>query len=213
MKSKEDVITACYEGADAVGFIVGTTHKTEDAVSVAEVKNLKRWVAPFVTPVLVTHFTFPEAIVALALELQIKTLQLQGDILPEDIIAIRKKIPEAIIIKAIHVTNHSAIKQAEQYSCVADVLLLDSKTSDRIGGTGLTHDWNISAEIVKRVNIPVILAGGLTPENVVDAIKKVNPYGVDVNTGTKGSNGYKDPEKVRAFIRNAKSIVNRCYAY
>ncbi|MEM3423739.1 MAG: phosphoribosylanthranilate isomerase, partial [Nitrososphaeria archaeon] len=80
-----------------------------------------------------------------------------------------------------------------------------SRTPDRLGGTGLTHDWEISAEIVKTVKIPVILAGGLTPDNVKKAIKKVKPFGVDVNTGVKDSNGYKDPEKVKLFVKVAKN--------
>ncbi|MDW7998591.1 MAG: phosphoribosylanthranilate isomerase, partial [Thermodesulfovibrio sp.] len=101
---------------------------------------------------------------------------------------------------------------AKTYEKVADMLILDTKTKDRIGGTGLTHDWNISAMIVKEVNIPVILAGGLNPDNVAQAIEIVKPYGVDCNTGTKGANGYKSPEKIRAFIQNAKGANNRSYS-
>ncbi|MEM3554061.1 MAG: phosphoribosylanthranilate isomerase, partial [Candidatus Bathyarchaeia archaeon] len=202
-----------YEGADAVGFIVGAVYRTNDEVSVAEVEQLKRWVPSFVTPVLVTHFTTPEAIVSIAEEVRIKTLQLHGDVSPESIIRVRRKLPDCTIIKAVHVVDERAVEVAKEYSKVADIILLDSRTTDRIGGTGVVHDWNISARIVRELDIPVILAGGLTPDNVAEAIRVVKPYGVDVNTGTKGANGYKDPEKIRAFIRNAKGINHRCYTH
>ncbi|MEM3554064.1 MAG: phosphoribosylanthranilate isomerase [Candidatus Bathyarchaeia archaeon] len=213
MKRREDVVTACYEGADAVGFIVGAVYRTNDEVSVAEVEQLKRWVPSFVTPVLVTHFTTPEAIVAIAEEVRIKTLQLHGDVSPEGIIRVRRKLPDCTIIKAVHVVDERAVEVAKEYSKVADIILLDSRTTDRIGGTGVVHDWSISARIVRELDIPVILAGGLTPDNVASAIRVVKPYGVDVNTGTKGANGYKDPEKIRAFIRNARGINHRCYTH
>jgi phosphoribosylanthranilate isomerase len=74
-----------------------------------------------------------------------------------------------------------------------------------VGGTGLTHDWEISAQIVKHVSTPVILAGGLTPENVRGAIGQVQPWAVDVNSGVRNSDGSKDPHRIRAFIREAKS--------
>ena len=211
IRSKEDIMVASYEGADAVGFIIGVTHKTEDALSVEDVNRLVKYVPPFVTPVLVTHFTSPDAIAALAVATKIRTLQLQGGILPEDIARIRKKIWNVTIIKAIHVVSERSINIAKQYSEVADMILLDSVTEDRLGGTGITHDWSISARIVREVNIPVILAGGLTPDNVEEAIRVVNPYGVDVNTGVKGKNGGKDPEKVRSFIQNVKALNYKNY--
>ncbi len=204
-------MVASYEGADAVGFIIGVTHETEDALSVEDVNRLVKYVPPFVTPVLVTHFTSPDAIAALAVATKIRTLQLQGGILPEDIARIRKKIWNVTIIKAIHVVSERSINIAKQYSEVADMILLDSVTEDRLGGTGITHDWSISARIVREVNIPVILAGGLTPDNVEEAIRVVNPYGVDVNTGVKGKNGSKDPEKVRSFIQNVKALNYKNY--
>jgi phosphoribosylanthranilate isomerase len=82
-----------------------------------------------------------------------------------------------------------------------DAFLLDSINinTGQVGGTGQTHDWTISREIARRVRRPVILAGGLNPENVAEAIRLVAPFGVDVNSGTKGADGFKDAEKMRAF--------------
>ena len=76
--------------------------------------------------------------------------------------------------------------------------------TDQVGGTGQTHDWSISRQIVEQLPIPVILAGGLTPDNVNDAIRHVKPFGVDVNSGTKGADGYKDHARLRRFIESAK---------
>ena len=94
--------------------------------------------------------------------------------------------------------------QAKAYLPYVDALLLDSRTEDRIGGTGFPHDWDISKKIVAENTKPVILAGGLTPTNIVDAISKVKPYGVDVHTGVEGADGNRDLQKLQDFIRYAK---------
>jgi phosphoribosylanthranilate isomerase len=95
-----------------------------------------------------------------------------------------------------------AIEMAKLFEPYAHAILLDSRTADRLGGTGITHDWDISARLVKSISIPVILAGGLTPGNVYEAVCKVKPYAVDVNSGVEDIKGYKNFSKVqlRAFI-------------
>lgn len=134
----------------------------------------------------------------------VKTVQLQGDVSPQDISLLKKEFPETRIIKAIHVTGEESTKKALEYLHHVDAFLLDTRTEDRPGGTGLIHDWSISERIVSAVTKPVILAGGLNPENVEEAIEKVKPFAVDVNSGTKGPDGFKFPEKVRALITNAR---------
>jgi phosphoribosylanthranilate isomerase len=74
----------------------------------------------------------------------------------------------------------------------------------KLGGTGIAHDWDQSAEIARSLPVPTILAGGLNPSNVVEAILKVKPYAVDVSSGAE-SGGKKDPEKIRSFIREVRS--------
>lgn len=92
-----------------------------------------------------------------------------------------------------------------------DALILDSVNlkEDRIGGTGMTHDWILSKKMVDNSHLPVILAGGLTPDNVQYAIRSVGPYAVDVNSGVKISRTLrlKDPVKVRNFIYRAKNLL------
>ena len=134
---------------------------------------------------------------------------------PDDIAEVREVLPYLRIMKAVHVMDESAITTAKYFSDTADAILLDTRTADRIGGTGITHDWNISAKIVKwnisakivkECSCPVILAGGLTPENVTEAVARVRPYAVDVHTGVK-KNGVRDAERTRAFVAKAKTAL------
>jgi phosphoribosylanthranilate isomerase len=108
--------------------------------------------------------------------------------------------------KSINVTGSEAIDAAKEFDDVSDYLLLDSNSEDiaGIGATGETHDWSVSREIVNEVATPVILAGGLSPENVVDAIREVGPQGVDSFTQTSESAEVKDVPKVEAFVEEAR---------
>jgi phosphoribosylanthranilate isomerase len=97
-------------------------------------------------------------------------------------------------------------KAVQSFAKSADAILLDTLAGGKLGGTGAVHDWNHSAEITKSLNaisIPVILAGGLKPENVAAAIRTVKPYAVDVSSGTETA-GKKDPEKILSFVREVR---------
>jgi len=87
---------------------------------------------------------------------------------------------------------------------MVDAILLDSRTEDRLGGTGQTHDWSISQRLVAASQIPVILAGGLTPENVAEAVRTVRPYAVDVNSGVETATGDKSFNLCSQFVANAQ---------
>jgi phosphoribosylanthranilate isomerase len=148
---------------------------------------------------------------------KITTVQLHDDdIDPKEISAIRKKMPSVRIIKAIHVVvdgSKSPLQKLHIYDDIVDALILDSVNlkEDRIGGTGMTHDWTLSKKMVADSHLPVILAGGLTQDNVQDAIRSVGPYAVDANSGVKISrtSRRKDPVKVREFIYRAKNALFR----
>ena len=91
----------------------------------------------------------------------------------------------------------------------SDAVLADSPSHDGMGGTGRTHDWNLTATLRDRIYPhPLILAGGLTPSNVQTAIKKVRPFAVDVSSGVEKTVGVKDPRKIRDFIMRAKENMN-----
>ncbi len=119
---------------------------------------------------------------------------------------IRVKYPKLKIMRSIAVVDDGSIKLAKEYEETVDYLLLDTYKS-QLGATGETHNWDISKKIVESVKIPVILAGGLGPDNVAEAIKKVRPAGVDSKTKTdKIGSHEKDIEKVKEFLKIAKSF-------
>ena len=148
----EDAMQAISFGADALGFQVGMRHKTEDEVSPEEAKAIVASLPPFVSYVMVTHLQDAKTLISL-LELIQKTTTVQlhdEDIELKEISAIREKIPPVRIIKAIHVDGSQApLQKLHNYDGIADALILDSVNlkEDRIGGTGMTHDWTLSKKL------------------------------------------------------------------
>ncbi len=204
--SLADMQSAIDAGCDAMGFIMGVTHQSSDFVTPAEAAKMIRQLPPFIEPVAVTHLQETEDLIRLVNDSHCTTLQIQNTVEPLEIDLIRDALPYLKIVKAIHVMDESAIKTGKLYEPYADALILDTRTREKLGGTGIPHDWNISAKIVANSAVPVILAGGLRPENVAEAIRKVRPYGVDVHTGVK-RDGIRDPEKTLAFAREARNAL------
>ena len=121
--------------------------------------------------------------------------------------ALKAQFPEILIMRAIPVIDETSVEIARSYQGVADFLLLDSHDtgSRQFGALGRTHDWSLSRRIVNGVSIPAILAGGLSPDNVAEAIAAVRPVGVDSKTKTdRPGGGGKDLAEVRAFVAAAK---------
>lgn len=107
------------------------------------------------------------------------------------------------LVKAVSVKGEATIEEAVRFSEVCDAILLDTH-AEELGGTGIVHDWQVSARIVEDAKCDVFLAGGLNPENVERAVHMVKPFAVDSSSGVEMSPGAKDPEKVRRFIEGAK---------
>lgn len=192
-------------GADFLGFLVGITHIAEDKLTNDEAKkiigevDLKNSI-----PIAVTHLQDVRAVIKTMREINVSAVQIHDSFTIDGIKAIRDSFPDGYIIKAVHIhQREKSLEYAHMFEEYVDALLLDSRTEERLGGTGNIHDWNISREIVSAVKKPVFLAGGLTPDNVLSAIQKVQPYGVDVNSGVE-INGEKDYDKMTKFIRLAK---------
>jgi len=130
------------------------------------------------------------------------------EIEPEDCAWIRKRIAPVMLLRAIAVRAGETLTEADAHQECVDYLMLDSgaKGASFAGATGETHDWSISRTVVERSRIPMILAGGLSADNVADAIATVRPWGVDsfTHTDVPGHRGKKDPARVRAFIAAAQ---------
>jgi len=134
---------------------------------------------------------------------------LPQNLLPKDLKKLKQKFPDLKIMRSIPVIGEESIKLAKKYDGVADYLLLDTykKRDSQVGATGKVHNWEISRKIVDSVKIPVILAGGLGPDNVAEAIRKVKPAGVDSKTATdKIGSHRKDLKKVKEFVKIVKSL-------
>jgi len=126
---------------------------------------------------------------------------------PDDVAALKARLPDTLIMRSVPIVGDESIVVARSYAGIADFLLLDShQPSDRqIGALGVTHDWSISRRIVEQVRTPVILAGGLGPDNVADAIRTVRPAGVDSKTKTDREGSHeKDLDRVRRFYEAAR---------
>lgn len=203
----EDLALVAKSGADAIGLLVGKRHRSEDFLEPDEARALAAGCPPFVTPVLVTHYEEADSIVELARKLLVTTIQVHSDCPATELRRIRKEIPGVRLIRAVHATSIDAIDEVRELVGSAHAFIVDSVNlnEDRVGGTGLTHDWGLSQRIVAASSLPVILAGGLDAANVAEAISTVRPYGVDANTRLRGVDGFKSPMKVGSFIYAAKS--------
>lgn len=129
---------------------------------------------------------------------------------PEAVLNLKKKLPNCPIMRSIPVSGEESLAIAQSYEKVADFLMLDSFRPEdkKVGALGVTHDWNLSRRIVELVRIPVLLAGGLGPENVVEAIRLVRPAGVDSKTRTdRAGSHHKDLERVRQFHEAARAVI------
>ncbi len=203
ISSLEDAKVALNAGAHALGFLVGITHLAEDKISNEEAKFIIDSLPPLVSPVAVTHLTDVQKIIVLIKYLGVTTVQIHDYLEPIQLKDLRDNLPGVKIIKSVHVEGEEAIDAAKEFEPYADAILLDSRTVNRLGGTGITHDWDISARLVKSIKKPVILAGGLTPDNVYDAVCKVKPYAVDVNSGVEDQRNQKNFSRVHLFIQEA----------
>jgi phosphoribosylanthranilate isomerase len=129
---------------------------------------------------------------------------------PSAVHGVKKQFSPLSVVRSIPVFGQESISIAQSYDGVADILLLDShRQGDRqIGALGVTHSWEIDRKIVESVRIPVIIAGGLGPDNVIDAIRAVQPAGVDSKTKTDKDDGShtKDLQKVKRFVDRAKTL-------
>jgi phosphoribosylanthranilate isomerase len=208
IQSFEEASAALDCGATALGFLVGLTHRAEDGIAEAAARGIVRRLPAGAEAVLVTHLRDPERVAALAASIGARTMQVHDDMTIPDLRRLRALTPGARLLKAVHVTGEDALGRALAYAAVADALVLDSRTADRLGGTGKTHDWSISARIVDAVApLSVYLAGGLRPENVAEAIARVRPAGVDVNSGVEDASGRKDARKMREFVARVRAAL------
>lgn len=206
--NKKDLQITTSAGADAVGFIVGVKSSPRN-LSIKEAKNLIRQVPLFVNSVVVTVPKNVDEVRNLCNILHPNAIQIHGNMNIRDFSTIKEAFPNLFLIRAIKVIPAKIKKRAIDVSKNYDAILLDSYVKGKHGGTGVIHDWDLSLKIKQFIHpIPMILAGGLKPENVANAIDCVQPYAVDVSSGVEKQLGIKDKQKICNFIKHAKDIKN-----
>lgn len=197
--NSEDAMVAVSAGADAVGFVF--YRKSPRYIEPTLARQIIMNLPPLVTPVGVFVNEDRQVVRNLMDDCGLAFAQLHGN----ETATYCQELGRPIL-KALRVKDRSAFLALAEYRGRAGVrgFVLDAFSDQAYGGTGLVIDWAVAAEAAKAANI--LLAGGLTPDNVGKAIQAVQPYGVDVSSGVEREPGKKDHEKVRAFIRAAKVV-------
>jgi phosphoribosylanthranilate isomerase len=194
-----DVRAAIEAGADAVGVVSEVPVETPREVDPATAADLLADVPPFVTGTLVTMPDSPERAVELAGLVGPDALQLHGEWTPEEVAYVRAETGTKVLL-TVDADEH---ERAERLAEAADALVVDSTTEEGAGGTGRTHDWEATGDLAARLTTPVVLAGGLTPDNVAEAVEVADPFAVDVASGVELEGGRKDHNALARFVRNA----------
>lgn len=191
----EDAQAATAAGADMIGLMF--YEKSPRQVTLSQAAKIARSVSPYVLRVGV--FVEPEeALVIRAIgECGLNLLQFHGNETSEFCTQFG-----LMSIKAVRMRDEASLQALKDYK--TEAFLLDAYSQAGLGGTGEKFNWDLALQ-AKDLGRPIFLAGGLTPENVQDAIKKVRPYAVDVSSGVESAPGKKDPEKMRAFIESVRS--------
>jgi len=191
----DDALQAVRCKADALGFIF--YEPSDRHITPARAKEIVARVPDFVSKVGVFVDASPKYIHDIAKEVKLSAVQLYGNQGADDLIGF-----ETSVIKVFRVRPDFDADVMRNY--VVDAFLLDTHSETKAGGTGRTFDWNIAVRAKEFGKI--ILSGGLNPENIADAVRFVQPYGVDVSSGVESAVGKKDPAKVREFIARAKGV-------
>jgi len=194
----EDALTAVDAGADALGFVF--YQESPRHIFPEEAARIIALLPPFVEAVGLFVNEAPEVINQVARSCKLGLVQLHGDEPPDYCRKIEQRVMKAFRIRSM--TCLDPIADYRMSGC-----LLDAYSPAAYGGTGTSFNWEIAREAVLRGQ-RIVLAGGLTPDNVVEAIRFVRPWAVDVSSGVELSPGRKDPDKVRAFICNAKEALH-----
>jgi phosphoribosylanthranilate isomerase len=191
----EDARHAAACGADALGFVFYA--QSPRCLSPETAREIIAELPPFITTVGLFVNETPERIRQIAGFCGLDILQLHGDEPPQQCL-----FPPYRVVKALRVKDAASLARRGEYAVAA--LLLDAWVAGVYGGTGQAFDWKLAAQVA--CEQPVILAGGLTAENVAEAVRAVRPYAVDVSSGVEAAPGKKDPQKVAEFIRRAKGL-------
>jgi phosphoribosylanthranilate isomerase len=199
----EDARAAVAAGADAIGInfapeskrYIGSIERAADLIKKTDKAHAISWAGVFVNS--------PGADIERAVrELSLAIVQLHGDETPQDVAALRLTLPHGTMIwKVFRISGENDLAAVTQYKC--DGWLLDARYEGARGGEGKSFDWNVLKGLARTT--PIVLAGGLTPENVSQAVAQVRPDWVDVASGVESAPGVKAADKIERFVRGARA--------
>ncbi len=199
----EEARLAIRLGADALG-LVSEMPSGPGVVSEVDITRIAASVPPPIATFLLTSKVNTAEIVAQQKRCGVNTLQLCDRVSPVVHAELRAALPGVSLVQVIHLSGEESVDEALEVAARVDALLLDSGNQTlavkELGGTGRTHDWTLSARIVREAAVPVFLAGGLQPSNVGDAMRSVQPFGLDLCSGVRTA-GDLDEHKLAQFMR------------
>lgn len=202
IKNKEEAQQAIDLGASALG-LVGDMPSGPGIISDDMILEVSQFIPPPIASFLLTSHTDVDAIIAHHQKVQTNTIQIVDELKTGTYAQLRKALPTVWLVQVVHVIDETTIDYALKVAQEVDALLLDSGNPNAkiktLGGTGNTHNWEISRQIREKSPIPVFLAGGLKPDNIAQAIEKVAPFGVDLCSGVR-TDGNLDTSKLKRFF-------------
>jgi len=208
ISSVEEAQLAIKYGASALG-LVSEMPSGPGVIDEELISEIVKTIPPPIATFLLTSKTSAEEIIFQQRKTKVNTLQLVDFVEFEELKVLRRTLGNVKLVQVIHVMDESSVNEAIAVEPFVDALLLDSGNPNLdvkvLGGTGRKHNWDVSREIREKVNIPLFLAGGLNPENVIDAINKVQPFGLDICSGVR-SNNKLDEFKLKAFFDEVNRI-------
>ena len=207
IKSERDLAMAINAGADAAGFITEVPVDSPRKITLDEASRLIALVPVFVTSVLVIMPKNADEAIEMIHAARPAAVQIHNSLPINELKEIRQtgvKLIKTIPVP-IHADARVLLDIVKDLSGIVDAVLLDTALDGKTGGTGVVHNWELSSEIVRKAGMPVILAGGLNPTNVMDAVRCVCPYAVDTASGVE-TEGRKDENKLNDFIKNARAL-------
>ena len=193
---------AIEHGASAIG-LVSAMPSGPGPIAEELIAEIAAPVPPGVASFLLTCKQDAASIIDQQRRTRVNTIQICDRLVDGTYEDLRQALPGISLVQVIHVTGPEAVHEALAISSHVDAILLDSGNQSlkvkELGGTGRTHDWELSRAIRESVEVPVYLAGGLKPENVAEAIRAVGPFGVDVCSGLR-TDGRLDESKLKSFF-------------
>lgn len=202
ISSIDEARIAIENGASALG-LVGHMPSGPGVIGDELINQIAKMVPPPISTFLLTSETKPQDIINHYRRVNTTTIQIVDELEKREYEMLRNELPNVKLVQVIHVIDHNSVKEAIEISKYVDAILLDSGNPNlsvkEYGGTGRTHNWDLSREIRNSISIPLFLAGGLNKDNVRQAIQAVQPFGLDLCSSVR-TDGKLDQQKLKDFF-------------